>query len=262
MVVAGGAVVVVVVVVVVDVGATVVVVVVVAVVVGATVVDVGGATVVVGAAVVASVALVVEVVMVSGASAGTAVVLEVSPPQAATVSIIAIASRWLLFIPRLLTVHGSYQKLVTCQAPRIVATDTLRIMEVADCLRLFSAARVARLATVGPTGPHLVPIVFAVHDDAIVTAVDHKPKRSRNLRRLANIADNPAVTLLVDEYDEDWGRLWWVRADGVARVLDEVTAMQPALDLLAGRYEQYRKVRPAGPVIEVRVQQWTGWSAR
>ena len=73
----------------------------------------------------------------------------------------------------------------------------------------------------------MVPIVFAVEGDTIYNAVDHKPKRSTQLRRLANIAENPAVSVLVDYYDDDWDELWWVRADGVAsrpsrRVADPV----------------------------------------
>ena len=77
--------------------------------------------------------------------------------------------------------------------------------------RLFAAAPVARLATVGPDGcPHLVPVVFAVDGDVVYTAVDGKPKVSLRLRRLANIAARPQVSLLVDHYDDDWSRLWWV----------------------------------------------------
>lgn len=135
-------------------------------------------------------------------------------------------------------------------------------MDPAECRRRFGSVRVARLATLGPTGPHLVPIVFALSGDAVITAVDHKPKRSRRLQRLANIANNPAVSLLVDVYDDDWDRLWWVRADGIARVFDDVVSMQSALDLLVERYEQYRRLRPEGPVIEVAVTRWSGWSAR
>ncbi len=86
----------------------------------------------------------------------------------------------------------------------------------------FAAARVARLATAGADGrPHLVPVVFAVSGDIIYSAVDAKPKRTTALRRLANVRQNPAVALLVDHYvDDDWGALWWVRADGRGRVLD------------------------------------------
>src|SRR3954468_11111345 len=67
----------------------------------------------------------------------------------------------------------------------------------------FAACRVARLATVRESGePHLVPIVFAVTGAVIHTAVDAKPKRTRHLRRLANIAANPRVSVLADHYDE------------------------------------------------------------
>ena len=68
-----------------------------------------------------------------------------------------------------------------------------------------------------------MPVTFAVQGDIIVIAIDHKPKRSMNLKRLRNIADNPRVSLLVDSYDDDWSQLWWVRADGVAAVLEEDT---------------------------------------
>jgi PPOX class probable F420-dependent enzyme len=127
----------------------------------------------------------------------------------------------------------------------------------------FASARVARLATAGADGrPHVVPVVFAITGDTIVHAVDDKPKRTRALRRLANIAANPHVALLVDEYDDaDWDRLWWVRADGVARVLESGNdeALR-ALTLLAGRYVQYRATPPAGPVVAVAVTRWRGWS--
>lgn len=121
----------------------------------------------------------------------------------------------------------------------------------------------ARLATVGADGvPHLVPVTFAVDGDEVLTAVDAKRKRSRRLRRLANIEANPAVTLLVDRYDDDWSALWWVRADGLARVDDDPVLLQRATALLAARYSQYREHAPVGPVIVVRVTAWWGWSAR
>ena len=83
----------------------------------------------------------------------------------------------------------------------------------------FASCRVVRLATVRPDGaPHLVPICFALEGDTLYSAVDHKPKASTALQRLANIAANPRVSLLADRYDEDWSLLWWVRADGTAHV--------------------------------------------
>lgn len=125
----------------------------------------------------------------------------------------------------------------------------------------FEAARVARLATVSAAGePHLVPVAFAVVGSRLVTAVDHKPKSTTRLRRLANIAAHPSVALLVDEYDEDWLQLWWARADGTARV-PPATDVAWALDALVARYPQYAEHRPAGPVVVVEVQRWSGWSA-
>jgi PPOX class probable F420-dependent enzyme len=119
---------------------------------------------------------------------------------------------------------------------------------------------VARLATVSPAGePHLVPVVFAVVGSTVVTAVDHKPKSTTRLRRLANIASSPAVCLLVDEYDEDWAQLWWARADGAARVV--ASAPGELVEALLARYPQYAEHRPAGPFILVDVRRWSGWSA-
>jgi PPOX class probable F420-dependent enzyme len=133
-------------------------------------------------------------------------------------------------------------------------------VEPGEARRLFAAARVARLATADGAGtPHIVPVTFAVDGDSIHTAVDHEPKRTRSLRRLANIAENPRVALLVDLYDDDWSRLWWVRADGSARVAEVPSAR--ALELLCSRYEQYRTRSPEGPAIEVTVERWSGWTA-
>jgi PPOX class probable F420-dependent enzyme len=127
----------------------------------------------------------------------------------------------------------------------------------------FAACRIARLATADQAGrPHLVPIVFVVSGQTIYSAVDAKPKRTMALRRLANVRANPAVSVLADQYEEDWTALWWVRADGRGRVLEPAEAeARRAVDLLAGRYPQHRQQRPAGPVLAVDVDRWSGWSA-
>lgn len=126
----------------------------------------------------------------------------------------------------------------------------------------FALARVARLATVGGDGaPHVVPVTFAIDGDRIVTAVDAKPKRGASLRRLVNIRANPRVSLLVDEYDDDWGKLWWVRADGDARIVDEDPGLGRALALLRARYAQYETVALTGPAVVIAVTRWIGWSA-
>jgi PPOX class probable F420-dependent enzyme len=69
--------------------------------------------------------------------------------------------------------------------------------------------------------------------------------------------------VLADHYAEDWSALWWVRAEGRARVLEDVREREAsqALDLLAERYAQYRERRPAGPVVALDVERITGWAA-
>jgi PPOX class probable F420-dependent enzyme len=123
----------------------------------------------------------------------------------------------------------------------------------------FAASPVARLATVSADGaPHLVPIVFAVDGDTIYSAVDGKPKRSRNLRRLANIAAEPRVSVLVDAYSPDWSRLWWVRADGSCTVVD---SSERAAAALRAKYPQYRQVPLDGPFLHIAVTRWSSWDA-
>jgi PPOX class probable F420-dependent enzyme len=123
-----------------------------------------------------------------------------------------------------------------------------------------AGAAVGRLATVTADGrPHLVPCCFALDGDRIYSAVDHKPKSTRSLRRLANLRANPNATLLVDHYADDWSTLWWVRADGTGRVLDEGPDLAGALALLVAKYHQYGEAPPAGPVIALDVTTWRGW---
>ena len=133
-------------------------------------------------------------------------------------------------------------------------------MTAAEARDRFAAARVARLATVDAEGrPHLVPIAFILADGTIYSAVDAKPKRTVELRRLANVRENSATAVLVDHYEEDWDRLWWARADGRGRVLHPVDPeAQRAVDLLRERYPQQRAT---GEVLAVDVERWSGWSA-
>jgi PPOX class probable F420-dependent enzyme len=137
-------------------------------------------------------------------------------------------------------------------------------MTPAEARERFGAARVARLATADRDGrPHLVPIVFALAGDTVYSAVDHKPKRTTALRRLANVAAQPRVSVLVDVYDDaDWTRLWWVRADGGGRILEPSTdEARRAVELLRRRYPQYAQRPPDGPVLAVDVERWSGWRA-
>ncbi|MET9477226.1 MULTISPECIES: TIGR03668 family PPOX class F420-dependent oxidoreductase [unclassified Streptomyces] len=135
----------------------------------------------------------------------------------------------------------------------------------AEARERFAAARIAHLATIDAASrPHLVPVVFALDGDTVMLAVDHKPKRTVRLKRLANIAANPSVCLLTDHYEEDWDRLWWVRADGEARVLpspDRFPEAARCVGLLMAKYQQYADRPPDGPVVEVSVLRWSGWRA-
>ncbi|WP_329340893.1 TIGR03668 family PPOX class F420-dependent oxidoreductase [Streptomyces sp. NBC_01352] len=125
----------------------------------------------------------------------------------------------------------------------------------------FAASPVARLATADAHGvPHVVPVTFIVLNDVLYFAIDHKPKSTWDLRRLRNIRENSSVAVLVDHYDEDWFTLWWARADGHGDVLEEGQERDRAVGLLCDKYEQYKDSPPKGPVVAVRVEQWSGWA--
>ncbi|MCG5434434.1 TIGR03668 family PPOX class F420-dependent oxidoreductase [Mycobacterium sp. MYCO198283] len=132
-----------------------------------------------------------------------------------------------------------------------------------DPAAAFGAAPVARLATCGADAPHLVPVVFALQrsdaGDVVYTAVDAKPKTTPRLRRLRNIERNPHVSLLVDEYHDDWSALWWVRADGTAAIHAAGSGLAAGYAALRAKYPQYRTVSLTGPVIAVSVTRWTSW---
>lgn len=121
----------------------------------------------------------------------------------------------------------------------------------------------ARLATVSAAGrPHLVPVCFVLVEDVVYSAVDEKPKRSTVLRRVTNIHATGVAALLVDYYVEDWTRLWWVRADGRARLVDDGDVeRQRALAALAAKYRQYRQDSPPGPVLALDATRWAGWES-
>lgn len=128
---------------------------------------------------------------------------------------------------------------------------------------LLHSTRSATLGTVDERGrPHLVPIVFAYHDDRLYTAVDQKPKSTYRLKRLRNIEANSRVSVLVDHYDDDWTRLWWVRIDGTAQVIGAGPRFEKGIALLTAKYEPYAAQPPPGPVIELRIKTIRSWSAR
>jgi PPOX class probable F420-dependent enzyme len=138
-------------------------------------------------------------------------------------------------------------------------------LSAAEARARFVHSPVAVLGTADAAGvPHLVPVTYLVTGDLVFVAIDGKPKRSRDLRRLRNIAANPRVCLLAQHYDADWSRLWWARADGAARIVDRAEVPVNVLVGLAERYPWYRENPPTGAVIEVTVDAdgWSGWGVR
>jgi PPOX class probable F420-dependent enzyme len=83
--------------------------------------------------------------------------------------------------------------------------------------RLLDTVPVARLALLdGDERPYALPIVFARVGASLWSPVDGKPKRHGRLARLARIRRSPEVSVLIDDYADDWRRLWWLRLAGRA----------------------------------------------
>ena len=139
------------------------------------------------------------------------------------------------------------------------------MLDLTELHRRVAEARVGRLATVRPDGsPHVVPFCFAVDGDLLYSAADAKPKRDPRARlaRFRHVERESRVSVIVDEWSEDWTHLWWVRVDGRAAALEPGSEEERrALDLLAAKYRQYRAAPPAGPVLAIAAERWSGWSA-
>ena len=135
-------------------------------------------------------------------------------------------------------------------------------LDIDEARRRFAAARVAHLATVRTDGrPHLVPIVFAVDGDLIYSIADPKPKRGLDLLRHRNITRQPGVSLLVDEYHEPWKGIWWVRADGTARVVNHGPERDAAIASLQAKYSDYATwTTPFGAATVITVERWSSWT--
>jgi PPOX class probable F420-dependent enzyme len=136
--------------------------------------------------------------------------------------------------------------------------------------RLLETWPVARLATLGPEGqPHLVPIVFARLGGELWSPIDGKPKRAGEAVRVQHVRAQPQVSVLLDHYDADWSRLWWLRVDGVARVVqpaDPETDLEvaPVVAALRGRYAQYEDTAPLrdpATLLAVRPTRIASWCA-
>lgn len=123
-----------------------------------------------------------------------------------------------------------------------------------------AAARVGRLATTRPDGrPHVVPCCFELVADTAYSAIDAKPKSTLALQRLRNLAAHPAASLVIDHYEEDWTRLWWIRLDCAVRVLESGSERSAAIEALTTKYPQYVDAPPPGAVIALDLVTWRAW---
>jgi PPOX class probable F420-dependent enzyme len=127
--------------------------------------------------------------------------------------------------------------------------------------RFLADRRIAYLATADARAvPHVVPVCFATSEDTLYITIDEKPKQRVVLKRLRNIAENPAVAVVVDRYDENWSLLGWVMLHGHAEILDEGKEHDDAQALLRSRYRQLEAMQIAGlPVIAVRIERTASW---
>ena len=128
----------------------------------------------------------------------------------------------------------------------------------------LEAARVARLATLdAERSPHMVPICFVCDGSLFYSAIDRKPKRvaANSLTRLKNIAQTRRVALLVDHYDEDWTRLWYVLVRGEAELVSDLAERERAIQLLRTKYPQYDAAMLAedAPVLRITPARITAW---
>jgi PPOX class probable F420-dependent enzyme len=135
-------------------------------------------------------------------------------------------------------------------------------MEHTEALALLGRSRVGRLATIRPDGrPHIVPVTFALLDQTVVTMIDHKPKTTTRLQRLANIRAEPRVALLVDEWSEDWRDLRWARFDGRAEIHEQGDLWESARSALVAKYRPYEDEPPIGPAIVITIDSVSGWAS-
>ena len=133
-------------------------------------------------------------------------------------------------------------------------------MDDAILRQRLESARVGHLATVRPDGrPHVVPCCFVLVDETVYSAVDAKPKSTLALQRLRNLAAHPGASLVVDHYEDDWTRLWWIRLDGTARVLESGSERDAALEALTAKYPQYVEQPPPGAVVAIDVTDRRAW---
>ncbi len=131
-------------------------------------------------------------------------------------------------------------------------------------IELLNQTPVGHLATADANGrPHVIPFCFVCDGGIIYSVLDAKPKSAdlKSLRRVRNILENPRVSVLIDHYEADWSRLWYLLVQGRAELLEPCPEQAAAVSLLRGKYQQYRRMDlEDSPVIKITPDRATGWS--
>lgn len=131
-------------------------------------------------------------------------------------------------------------------------------------VELLNQSPIGHLATADKAGrPHVIPFCFACDGRSIYSALDAKPKSGnlRGLRRVRNILENPRVSVVIDHYEADWSRLWYLLVQGRAELLEPGAGQANALALLRAKYPQYHEMDlESNPVIKITPERATGWS--
>jgi PPOX class probable F420-dependent enzyme len=132
-------------------------------------------------------------------------------------------------------------------------------------LAKLKEARIARLATLdAESRPHIVPICFAFDGQVFYSIVDRKPKRvaPAKLARVRHIRQRSQVALLIDQYDEDWTKLWYILVRGQARLIPKRHKEYPeGTRQLTAKYPQYAAGMLAddAPLIRVTPERIVSW---
>lgn len=133
-------------------------------------------------------------------------------------------------------------------------------MDQSQIRKRVADARVSRIGTRDQRGKiHLVPVVYAVQGDRLYSLTDAGPRLAKRLR---NLRHDRKAAVLIDAYDEDWSKVWWVRLHGTGRIVESGPEWELARSLLYEKYPQYESMPPAafGPAMVVDIEEWSGWA--
>jgi PPOX class probable F420-dependent enzyme len=114
--------------------------------------------------------------------------------------------------------------------------------------------------------------VFAYDEEHYYIPIDEKtkqrPSKPEKLKRVKNIQANPNIALLIDEYNEDWTKLYFVMIQGRASLISNkkgeqenelLLLLEKAHKLLSEKYHHYQKIGIGEYVIMIYPQKIMTW---